>query len=241
MKPEFIIIGGTGIGSRLAELPGPSIAVPTREGMVHGKVVQFAGKPVMVMQRHSAGHKTPPHRVNYKSFALCAKSLKVKGVFASAAVGSLVKEWGPGTLVACDDFLDDSSRQQTLFDREVIHRDFTHPFDPSLRKALIDSAAKLGLDCQPQGTYLTGNGPRYETPAEIKMYASWGANLVGMTASTEAVLMREALVPYACLAVVTNLAAGMSEGELNHGEVVDVMETRGPDVLRLFESAIAQL
>lgn len=242
MTFDALIIGGTGVGSRLNELEGKPVAVPTSDGLVRGKAIQFGGKSVFALARHSAGHKTPPHLVNYAGFARCAKALGVKAVLASAAVGCLVAEWVPGTLVLCDDFLDDSGRHLTLFNRDVVHRDFTHPFDPALRSTMLSVAAGLGLEIQPRGVYLTGNGPRYETPAEIEMYRRWGAQLVGMTASSEATLMREAEVPYACLAVVTNLAAGMvADATLNHEEVVEMMQRRGTDVLKIFENTIAAL
>lgn len=238
---DFFLIGGSGVGHRLEALGGVRVAIPTEVGMVRGRLIEFGGKSVLAVQRHSGGHKTPPHMVNYAAFALAAKNLGVKGVIATAAVGSLVPEWTPGTFVFCSDFLDGSCRQTTIFDRTVVHRDFTHPFDPGLRAALLSAADKLGEGVQAEGTYLTLNGPRYETPAEIKMVRGWGADLVGMTASTEAIVMREAEVPYACFAVVTNLAAGISETTLDHSEVLDVMEQRGSTVLKIIETALASL
>jgi 5'-methylthioadenosine phosphorylase len=77
------------------------------------------------------------------------------------------------------------------------------------------------------GVYAGLNGPRYETPAEIQLYKKWGIDLVGMTGSSEAVVMREAGVEYSCLAIVTNLAAGLTENMLSHEEVVDEMERSG--------------
>ncbi|MER3496125.1 MAG: 5'-methylthioadenosine phosphorylase, partial [Armatimonadota bacterium] len=69
------------------------------------------------------------------------------------------------------------------------------------------------------GTYLNLNGPRYETPAEVRLFGQWGADVVGMTAGSEAILMKEAGVPYACVAVVTNLGTGLSSTPLSHKEV----------------------
>ncbi|MEZ5163245.1 MAG: hypothetical protein R2688_05745 [Fimbriimonadaceae bacterium] len=96
---------------------------------------------------------------------------------------------------------------------------------------MLAAANELGEHVQPHSTYLCNDGPRYETPAEIRMMRTMGADLVGMTASTEAVALRELEVPYGCLAVVTNSAAGMSGQELHHGEVTDVMQTRGQTVV----------
>lgn len=239
--PDFMLIGGSGIGSRLEAMGGPRVGIPCEGGLIKGRLLTLGGKSVLAVQRHSKGHKTPPHKVNYNAFARAAQQLGVKGVFATAAVGSLVPEWTPGTFVACSDFLDGSCRQTTIYDRTVVHRDFTHPFDPKMRAALLEAAKAKNEPMQEKGVYLTLNGPRYETPAEIRMLRDWGAELVGMTASSEAIVMRECLVPYACFAVVTNLAAGISESELDHTEVLDVMEARGGLVLDLIADAMARL
>jgi 5'-methylthioadenosine phosphorylase len=140
-------------------------------------------------------------------------------------------EWEPGTLVACSDLLDLTGRRQTLFSRDVRHTDMTHPFPA--RDFLLDAAKAVGEDLVNGGVYLSADGPRYETPQEIKMMATLGGELVGMTAATEAILMREAGVPYACLAIVTNLAAGLSAHELHHGEVEDMMKERGAKVVEI--------
>ena len=71
------------------------------------------------------------------------------------------------------------------------------------------------------------NGPRFETPFEIQLYAGWGGGVVGMTAASEALAMTEAGIDYACLAIVTNFAAGISETPLSHAEVSAAMEEHG--------------
>jgi len=236
-----MVIGGTGVGHLLAALPGKRVAIPTSAGAVHGSLIHLGTKQVLAVQRHSGGHKTPPHAVNYRGFALAAKQLNVKAVLSSAAVGCLRREWGPGTFVACSDFYDFTYRRQTMWDRDVQHIDFTHPFTPALRESLVSVGLKNGIPVQPEGIYMGLDGPRYETPSEIQLYHQWKADLVGMTASTEAILMHEIGVQYACLAVVTNLAAGLSETELHHGEVTDVMVQCGPQVLQLFTGVIEGL
>lgn len=232
------LIGGTGIGDRLSELGGTPLFVPTPHGMLRGKRVEIAGRGVLLLKRHSAGHKVPPHRVNYRAMAAGLAALGVKACFASAAVGSLRGDWGPGSLVACDDFLDFTFRNPTMFDRTVVHTDFSNPFSERTHVALMNAALELRETVHPAGVYVCGNGPRYETPKEIQMYRQLGGELVGMTAATEAILMREAGVDYGCLAVVTNLAAGISTSPLNHEEVVEEMERSGGRAVALFKKAI---
>jgi 5'-methylthioadenosine phosphorylase len=236
MQVDVGVIGGTGIGDRLSALGGTTVHVPTSYGVMRGVLLEHDGVRLFLIKRHSAGHKTPPHKVNYKAFAEGMKLLGAKICFASAAVGSLRAEWGAGTFVACSDFLDLTYRNFTMFDRTVEHRDFTDPMAPIGRNALIAAAKRSNLPIEEKGVYIGLNGPRYETPHEIQMLKHIG-DVVGMTASSEAVCMREAGVPYSCLAVVTNLAAGISETPLNHEEVVEVMQERGGQAVQLFLDA----
>jgi len=71
--------------------------------------------------------------------------------------------------------------------------------------------------------YICTEGPRFETPAEIRMFKSWGADLVGMTNVPEVVLARELGICYSAVALVTNFAAGISQAPLTQEEVLDVM------------------
>lgn len=222
-------------------MPASPRLVPTRFGALRARVIDVAGVEVWLLSRHAAGHKVPPHAVPYRAMAEGLRRVGVKACYATAAVGSLVPEWTPGTLVACSDLLDFTGRRLTLHDRAVVHTDFTDPFGPEPRAALLWAAAKLGESIQDKGTYLGLDGPRYETPQEIRTWRQLGAEVVGMTASTEAILMREAGVPYSCLAIVTNLGTGISEVPVDHSAVVDVMSDVGPRVLNLLREATTYL
>src|SRR5207244_3188022 len=90
----------------------------------------------------------------------------------------------------------------------------------------------------PRGTYLCVDGPRFETPAEIRLFAQWGADVVGMTSATEAILAREAGICYAGVAIVTNLAAGLSDSAITHGDVTAAMEPLAATVMQLLMKAI---
>ncbi len=241
MQVDVGIIGGTGIGERLLQLEGRALHVATTAGVLRGRLVELNGLRLYLIGRHSAGHKVPPHQVNYAAMGLGMKHLRVRACLASAAVGSLREDWPPGTMVACSDFLDMTGRHLTLFDREVVHTDFTNPFGIKAHAALIAAGAAIGETVHDGGVYLCANGPRFETPAEIDLYKSFGADLVGMTAASEAVLMREAGVKYACLAIVTNLAAGMSGAPVSHEEVTDEMLRSGERAVQVLLAAAEKL
>ncbi len=235
------IIGGSGIGERLARLPGPPMFVATPHGMLRGRALQHEGTRIFAVSRHSAGHKVPPHRVGYQALAEGMRAAGVRACLATAAVGSLRSDWGPGTFVACSDFLDLTSRNLTLFDETVVHTDFSQPFGPGARRALIESAEAKGIHIEGSGVYVGGNGPRYETPAEIEAYRRLGGEVVGMTASTEAVLMREAGVEYGCLAIVSNLACGITDMPLSHDEVILEMGRSGGRAIELLLDAARRI
>ena len=240
MTIDVGIIGGTGIGERLAALGGKPVHVPTSAGMLRGRLLDYDGVELLLIRRHSAGHKVPPHRVNYAAMALGLKQLGAKACLSTAAVGSVRPEWGPGTLVNCSDFVDLTARNPTLFDRTVAHTDFTEPFSAMAREAIQSASAQVGIPVEPSGIYICGNGPRYETPHEIQLFRHLG-DLVGMTASSEAILMREAGVPYACLAVATNLAAGISANPLSHEEVVEEMRRSGESAVKIILAAAKEI
>ena len=165
--------------------------------------------------------------------ARATRLLGARACLATAAVGSLRPEWGPGTLVAPKDFLDLTYRNVTLHERTVVHTDFSDPFPA--RGALLQDGVIDG------GVYMGLNGPRYETPAEIETFRGLGADLVGMTATTEAIAFREVGVPYGLLSIVTNLAAGLSDMPLDHEEVVVEMRRSGERAVEILLEAATRL
>lgn len=169
---------------------------------------------IYVVARHGPGHRIPPHKVPYKAIAAGLIALGVDKCLSSGAVGSLDPTLGPGALVAVSDFIDFSGRNVTMFEQGVHHTDFSPGVSPGILQSLQAAGAERSA------VYACMNGPRYETPAEIRMLRTLGADVVGMTVATEAVVMREMGIEYGCLAIVSNYAAGISETELSHEEVV---------------------
>lgn len=218
MRAIGAIIGGTGILTSMPVGDAVPVAVPTAHGLVKGLFLRE--RNLYFFPRHGGRHETPPHRVSYRGLALAMKSLGVPQVISTGAVGSLCADLPAGSIVVCSDLLDFSGRNQTLYDNTVVHTDISHPFDPAIREALLRSASRLSEKIEERGVYVCVHGPRYETPAEIAFYRQAGGDVIGMTVGSEAVAMREAGIPYACLAGVTNLAAGLAKGALHHDEVV---------------------
>jgi 5'-methylthioadenosine phosphorylase len=241
------IIGGTGVGKFPLDEEPKYLTVETPWGVAAAQTGTLRGKPLVFLARHGAGHKVPPHRINYRANIAALVKLGVRGVLATTAVGSLNVNLQAGSLVLLDDFIDFTLARQnkTFFDGEngspVVHTDFTHPYSPELRAALLTAAEATGTLLQPKGTYLCGDGPRYETPAEVRLFAGWGADVVGMTGVPEATLAREAGLHYAGVSLVTNLGCGLSPTPLTHTEVEEAMAAAAPRLRTLLIEAVSRI
>jgi 5'-methylthioadenosine phosphorylase len=241
------IIGGTGVGRfPLDDDPIP-LTVETPYGAAAVETGRLRGKKIVFLARHGAGHRVPPHRINYRANIAALWQLGVRAVLATTAAGGLNIHLKTGDLVLLDDLIDFTRDRsgKTFFDGEgeapVVHTDFTFPYSPALRGAVLAAANSLGIPLQGAGTYLCNDGPRYETPAEVRLFAAWGADVVGMTGVPEATLAREAGLHYAGISLVTNLAAGLSPEPLTHTEVEAAMAQAGPLLRTLLVETVARV
>ena len=224
---KIAIIGGTGIYNPETLQGFEKSQIDTPYGQVLCKTGKLAGNQVTFITRHGVGHKTAPHKVNYRANIWALKSLGVEEIFATTAVGSLNPEMTAGHFVVCDQILDfTKSRISTFYDtpeRGVVHVDFTYPYCPVLREKVISCLKNSEIVFHKEGTYVCTEGPRFETAAEIKMFRSLGGDLVGMTNMPESILAREAEMCYVNVSIVTNMGAGISPTPLSHIEVVEAM------------------
>lgn len=230
MKAKMAVIGGTGFYSPELIDNLKESETKTPYGTVSYQHGTYRNEPIIFLPRHGKGHTIPPHRINYHANIWALHALGAEYVLSTTAVGSLRKEISPGKLVVLDQFIDfTKQRNHTFYDGstgEVMHTDFTEPYCPQLREKLINVLKGKKATFLPTGTYICTEGPRYETPAEVKAFAAWGADVVGMTNVPEVTLAREAGLCYASLSLVTNYGAGISPQPLTHREVVEVMETK---------------
>jgi 5'-methylthioadenosine phosphorylase len=229
MRPANIaIVGGTGFEALPPEIFAEPIEVVTEHGPVALlSVSDNYTEPhhLYFLSRHSADHSLAPHQIDYRANTLALKQLDVGYIFATNAVGSLRADWPAGSFVVLSDFIDFTKhRSPTLFAGSGWrHVDFTEPYSPVLRRMLLAAATECGISAIPSATYVCCDGPRFETPAEIRLFRAWGGDVVGMTGLPEAIYAREAGIEYAAVAVVTNLGAGLSPEPVSHVEVVRAM------------------
>ncbi|MCG0278293.1 MAG: S-methyl-5'-thioadenosine phosphorylase [Thermanaeromonas sp.] len=241
---RIAIIGGTGVyDPGMLEMREQRVETPYGEITV--KVGLYKGEEVVFMNRHGEGHSLPPHRVNYRANIWALKVLGVERVIATAAVGSTNPDYKPGEFVIVHDFLDfTKTRVYTFFEggeTGVVHTDFTQPYCPELRGILLKTAKDLGIKAHDGGVYACTEGPRFETPAEIRMIRQLGGDVVGMTAVPEVILAHEAGLCYSTIAMVTNMAAGISDAPLTHEEVLEVMDRNGRNLRELIFQAIPRI
>ncbi|MBW6462571.1 MAG: S-methyl-5'-thioinosine phosphorylase [Firmicutes bacterium] len=242
---KVAIIGGTGVYAQDMLEEEKDITLDTRYGSVTMTQGRYKGKTVYFMARHGGGHSVPPHLVNYRANIAALKKLNVDAVIATAAVGTLTETMPPGSRVIIDQFIDfTKNRVLTFYEGQggfVVHTDFTEPYCFETRAAILKAGEKLTDKPVDGGCYVCAEGPRFETPAEIKMIKQAGGDLVGMTNVPEVTLAREAGLCYATIALATNYAAGISKTPLNHEEVLEEMERGKADLQKLLILSVEEI
>ena len=236
---HYAIIGGTGV-DHFTLTEQRVITVETPYGSVEPVVGKLANRETVFMSRHGRGHATPPHLVNYRANIWALRKLGVRKILATAAVGSLSTNFRLGELVLLDQFLDfTKSRPPTFYEggkQGVLHVDMTEPYCSAVRQVIMDASKQLGFAVKNGACYVCTEGPRFETPAEIRMFQSLGADLVGMTSVPEVVLARELGMCYASIGMVTNEAAGIATHLLTHAEVMESMKELEVKVAQLIQA-----
>lgn len=228
------IIGGSGV-YEIAERADS--VEDKRIGDVNVSLLNIAGKRVAFIPRHSGNHSIPPHKINYKANIDALSKLGVTQVIATNTVGSLNLEMPPGSFVLPNDFLDFThARDKTFFNDKVVHIDVTEPYCKTLNEVISDVG-----DVISGGTYVCTEGPRFETPAEIKMFKILGGDIVGMTGVPEVVLAREREICYSSICIVSNFAAGISDEKLTIDEVFEIMEVKKGELVDLIFETIKNL
>ncbi|NHK26956.1 S-methyl-5'-thioadenosine phosphorylase [Parvularcula flava] len=201
-------IGGSGIYA-VDEMDNVELKeVDTPWGKPSGPVVTgtLAGVSVRFLPRHGPGHAIPPSEVNYRANIAALKMLGATDVISVSACGSFREELSPGTFVIVDQFIDRThARAKSFFGTGLVaHVSMAKPVCPKLADALEAGCRELDIPVVRGGTYLAMEGPQFSSKAESHLYRSWGCDVIGMTNMPEAKLAREAELPYASVAMVTD-------------------------------------
>jgi 5'-methylthioadenosine phosphorylase len=194
--------------------------VPTPWGEAPVLLGTISGRDVAVILRYSANLTVPSHKINFKANIWALRELGVESIISQNAIGSVNPAIRPGDIVIPDDFLDRTkARPQSLFDESDcwVRVDFTDPFCPRLRADLIAAATKHSNRIIERGVFVCSEGPRFETPAEIRSYQRDGGDIVGTPLVPEVVFAREAEMCFASISPVINFGAGMAPAVVHFG------------------------
>lgn len=118
--------------------------------------------------------------------------------------------------------------------------DMTQIYDRHLQDVIRNTAREEGIAIR-EGVYLQTSGPQFESPAEIRMYALFGADAVGMSTACEAIAARHAGLKVCGISCISNMASGLSDENLSHLDVQEVADRRGDDFARLVTKSIKNM
>ena len=235
LRPKLAIVLGSGFHHALTELRVdkkisyakiPGFPKPTVSG--HAGVLYFGhlGK-TQVLVLSGRAHFYEGHDMERVTFA--TRTLAAFGItdlLLTNAAGGLNKNFRAGDFMALTDhinFMGTNPLRGEAIPGLPRFVDLTETYDHKLRELLFKAAKSSKLKLQ-HGVYLAVSGPSYETPAEIRAFATLGADAVGMSTVPEAIVARQCGMRVAAVSCITNLAAGISKEHLSHTEVLETAE-----------------
>lgn len=235
---DIAVIGGSGFYSFL-DRPAHHV-VETPYGPPSGPIAvgALADRKVAFLPRHGPRHEFPPHAINYRANLWALRALGVRQVVAPCAVGGLGPVVAPGDIVVPDQLVDRTrTRPSTFVERGAVHAPFADPYCERLR-----ASASVVPGLRAGGTMVVIEGPRFSSRAESLSYAAQGWSLVNMTAMPEAILARELGQCYLNLALVTDMDAGVAEGDgVSQDEVFAAFAANLARLRALLTDLIAEL
>ena len=208
-NPTFSVIGGSGLYAMpgLSDISEHHISTPFGDPSDVIVIGTLAGVRVAFLPRHGRGHRLTPSEVPYRANIYALKSLGVKHIISVSACGSLREHLKPCDIVVPDQLFDftKGKREGSFFGGGMVgHVSFAEPFSKSLSAALVKAVREAGGTAHHGGTFITIEGPRFSSKAESTAFRAWGCDIIGMTASPEAALAREAEIDFAIMAHVTD-------------------------------------
>lgn len=253
IKPQIGLVLGSGLGA-LADSLTDSTVVPYHE-IPHMPVTSVSGHAGNMCLGDLAGvsvaclrgrvHLYEGHRAQDAVFGVrLLQRLGCWAVLLTNAAGGIRTSFTPGTLMLIADHIN-LTGDNPLFGKnhdELGPRfpDMTRAYDPRLSKLARDAAAKVGVRLE-EGVYAAVHGPSYETPAEIRMLRTLGADAIGMSTVPEVIALRHMGVRVAAISCITNMAAGMTPATLDHSEVEATASAVRAEFVKLLTSLIEDI
>jgi 5'-methylthioinosine phosphorylase len=244
-EPTLALVGGTGLTELEEDAEALDIDTPYGLPSAPIRVIETDPLRLLFLPRHGSPHRFPPHLVNYRANMWALKEAGAGQVLAVSAVGGITNGYGPGSLAAPDQLIDYSwGREHSYSDSEhvpLVHVDFTNPYEGPLRRALLQSADRIGLELVDGGCIGVFQGPRLESAAEIEKARRDGCDMAGMTSLPEAGLARELGLDYAGIAVVSNWGAGVSDDLISEDDIAETLREPMGRVRALLKALVQTL
>ncbi len=207
--PVIGVIGGSGLYAidGLQDVKETAVSTPfgaPSDALIEGHI---GDTRLVFLPRHGRGHRFSPSEINYRANIYALKQAGVTDIISVSAVGSMREQFAPGDVVLPDQFIDRTvGRPRTFFEGGVVaHVGFADPISERVRGALRTACEQLNLRHHVGGSYVCIEGPQFSTRAESHLFRTWPSiAVIGMTNMPEARLAREAELPYATMAMVTD-------------------------------------
>jgi 5'-methylthioadenosine phosphorylase len=205
---SLAIIGGSGLYSMSGLKDTQEYETDSPFGKASAPVVlgTLEGRRIAFLARHGIGHHITPSEIPYRANIFALKSLGVERIIGVSACGSLREDFAPGHIIIPNQLFDHTKgRPRTFFGEGLVaHISVADPFCENLSDQLEEAVIAAGAKTHRGGAFITIEGPRFSTKAESNTFRSWEMSIIGMTASPEAFLAREAEICYAVMAHVTD-------------------------------------
>ncbi len=240
------VIGGSGLYDieELTDIEQVDIDTPFGQPSDTITIGRLEGVGIAFLPRHGKGHRISPTEVPYRANIYALKSLGVEHIIAINSAGSFKQEIKPGDLLIPDQLIDRTRNRVSSFFGEgiVAHVAFAEPFCPALSQVLCQSAQETGATVHPKGTFVVMEGPAFSTRAESRLYRSWGADIIGMTALPEAKLAREAEICYAVIGCVTDYDSWWEKAEpVTVDIILDILHKNVATARRIIKLAVSRI
>lgn len=251
--PKTGIILGSGLSSLAEQIVNPvSIPYQAIPGLQGGAVPGHASLlmmgylndiPIVCLR----GRLHLYEGVSYEALRILIRIVRQLGAdyfILTCAAGSMLEDALPGDLMMITDHINFhpgnplvGPNDETIGPRFVSMED---AYDPGLQDLMQLAAKRLGIPLY-KGVYISTLGPSFETPAEIRAFKKWGADAVGMSVVPEVILARHSGMRVACVAAITNAAAGMSKEKITHEATLRFGEVAARKLVKLIPEFLKEL
>ncbi|MBR2952090.1 MAG: purine-nucleoside phosphorylase [Clostridia bacterium] len=252
-RPKLALVLGSGLGGLAEEMTDTvSIGYAEIEGFPISTVAghngrflfgRLGGVPIVCMQGRVHYYEGYGMDEVTLPIRLMAK-MGVKTLFLTNAAGGIADRLSVGSLMLITDHIScfvPSPLRGANDDRfGPRFPDMSEVYSQKLQKNVKESAARLHIPLE-SGVYLQASGPQYETPAEIRMYRTLGADAVGMSTACEAIAARHAGLSVLAISLITNKAAGLSQTKLSHEEVTAASKEAAPRFRALVKETVREI